>query len=164
MELQDQLEQLHPESFAWALACCDRNREDAEEILQTVYVKVLEGKARFDGRSALKTWLFAVIRNTAMTHRRTRWRRLGFLRNLVRRDVADDIADDDAERDLVRAERTAQLRAALQKLARRQREMMELVFYHDMTIEAAGATLGISLGTARVHYERAKKNLLTLLS
>lgn len=160
MELQEQLEQLHPESFAWALACCERDREDAEEILQTVYVKVLEGKARFDGRSALKTWLFSVIRNTALSHRRTGWRRLGFLRTLVR----SERSDDDAERDLVRAERAAQLRVALQKLAPRQREVLELVFYHDMTIEDAGVTLGISLGTARVHYERGKRNLLTLLT
>src|SRR5689334_233240 len=59
MELAEQLEQLHPASFAWALGCCDRDRAEAEEVLQNVYVKVLEGKARFNGRSTLKTWLFA---------------------------------------------------------------------------------------------------------
>src|SRR6476659_6962031 len=59
------LESLHPSSFAWALGCCGRNREDAEEVLQDVYLKILEGKARFEGRSTLKTWLFAVIRKTA---------------------------------------------------------------------------------------------------
>src|SRR5258708_40279548 len=42
MELEEQLEQLHSASFAWALSCCNRDREDAEEVLQNVYVKVPE--------------------------------------------------------------------------------------------------------------------------
>ena len=161
MELAEQLEQLHPASFAWALGCCDRDRHEAEEVLQNVYVKILEGKARFNGRSTLKTWLFAVIRNTAAAHRRTRWLRLRLLGH-VERDTA--IENETIERQLVQSERTAQLRAALQRLARRQREVLELVFYYDMSIAEAGETLGISLGSARAHYERGKKNLSEMLT
>jgi DNA-directed RNA polymerase specialized sigma24 family protein len=46
--------------------------------LQIAYLKILEGKARFDGRSSLKTWLFAIIRRTALEQRRR-----GFFRNLL---------------------------------------------------------------------------------
>src|ERR1044071_2209519 len=81
-ELERQLQAIHAASFAWALACCDRDRNDAEDVLQTVYVKVLDGKARFDGRAAFRTWLFAVIRTTAAAQRRTRWlRRLRFVQH-----------------------------------------------------------------------------------
>jgi RNA polymerase sigma-70 factor, ECF subfamily len=157
-ELEAELERLHASSFGWALGCCGRNRDDAEEVLQTVYLKVLEGKARFDGRSSLKTWLFAVIRNTALAHRRTRWiRGLALLRMMPLRD------DRDVARECERSEEASRLVAALRRLARRQREVLELVFYHDMTIEEAGATLHISLGTARVHYTRGKKRLEALL-
>jgi len=158
-ELERQLQAFHAASFAWALACCDRDRNDAEDVLQTVYVKVLEGKARYEGRAAFRTWLFAVIRHTAAGYRRTRWLRLRFLpRN------GDGIDErESAERSLIRSERAAALVRALAQLARRQREVLELVFYHDMTIEQAGQTLGISLGTARVHYERGKKRLATML-
>ena len=61
------------------------------------------------------------------------------------------------------SERAAALLRALTRLARRQREVLELVFYHDMTIEQAGQTLGISIGSARVHYQRGKKRLYALL-
>src|SRR5260221_6672954 len=153
-ELEQQLQANHAASFAWTMACCDRDRDDAEDVLQTVYVKVLDGKARFEGRAAFRTWLFAVIRRTAAAHRRTRWlRRLRFLQDDT--DHAD--GHESAERQLVRSERAAALLRALTRLARRQREVLELVFYHDMTIEQAGQTLGISIGSARVHYQRGKK-------
>jgi len=152
-ELERELERLHAASFGWALGCCRRNHDEAEEVLQTVYLKVLDGKARFDGRSSLKTWLFAVIRRTAMAQRRTRWiRSLALLRMPPPDPVVQEHSDD-----------TRRLVAALRRLARRQREVLELVFYHDMTIEEAGAALQISVGSARVHYTRGKKRLEALL-
>ncbi len=161
-ELECELERLHADSFGWALCCCGRNRDDAEEVLQTVYLKVLDGKAKFEGRSSLKTWLFAVIRRTAIGYRRTRWiRGLALLRmpSPDREHSGHDAADE-----MQRSEEASRLIAALHRLARRQREVLELVFYHDMTIEEAGATLRISLGSARVHYTRGKKRLEALLT
>src|SRR5258706_15417069 len=65
-ELKAELETLHSASFGWALNCCRRDRAQAEEVLQMVYLKILEGKACFRGEASLKTWLFAVIRKTAI--------------------------------------------------------------------------------------------------
>jgi RNA polymerase sigma-70 factor (ECF subfamily) len=61
-ELEKALESLHPQSFAWALRCCQGDREIAADVLQNTYLKVLESKARYAERSGLKTWLFSVIR------------------------------------------------------------------------------------------------------
>jgi RNA polymerase sigma-70 factor (ECF subfamily) len=154
-ELERQLQAFHSASFAWALACCDRDRSDAEDVLQTVYVKVLDGKARYEGRAAFRTFLFAVIRKTAAGHRRFRPLRFWPLSNGNGSSV---------EEEMIHSERAAALLRGLKRLARRQREVLELVFYHDMTIEQAGETLGISLGSARVHYERGKKRLSMLLA
>jgi len=160
-DLEQQLEQLHPASFAWALGVCGRDPDDAQEVLQETYLKIFEGKARFDGRSTLKTWLFAVIRRTAAARRRLRW-----LRDLrfVSADVSA-VADDgeSAERHVIQSERTSALIRALHCLARRQREVSEVDFYHDMTIEDAAGVIGVSVGTARVHYHRAKQRLLAEL-
>src|SRR5712664_4625035 len=66
-ELKAELERLHNASFGWALSCCRRDWSDGEEVLQTVYLKIFEGKAVYRGEASLKTWLFAVIRKTAAT-------------------------------------------------------------------------------------------------
>ena len=154
--LESALEALHPASFGWALSCCHRDRDEAEEVLQVSYLKIIEGKARFEGRSSFKTWLFAVIRHTALE--RFRWRRV---RQIVFIESAPPPRPDQI---LERSERSQRLIRALREISTRQREVLDLVFYHDMTIEEASQTLGISLGSARVHYERGKRRLLTILN
>jgi RNA polymerase sigma factor (sigma-70 family) len=160
-ELEQQLEELHPASFAWALGCCGRDRGDAEEVLQETYLKILDGKARFDGRSALKTWLFAVIRRTAAAHRRFSWLRALRFVSPEGGDVASH--EESVERRLMHSEKAAALLRAIASLAPRQREVIELVFYHDMTIEQSAEVVGVSLGTARVHYQRGKERLRAVL-
>src|SRR5437870_12826225 len=63
--LEQELRSLHSASFAWAVACCGYRRDEAEDVLQSVYLKMIEGRARFHGTSSFKTWLFGVIRLTA---------------------------------------------------------------------------------------------------
>ena len=46
-QLKARLEQLHYESFGWALNCCSRDRVEAEDVLQTAYLKILQGRAKF---------------------------------------------------------------------------------------------------------------------
>ena len=54
-ELQAQLERRHAMSYGWALSCCARDAAEAEDVLQTVYLKILQGKACFEWRAAFKT-------------------------------------------------------------------------------------------------------------
>ena len=162
MENPSDIEQLHAASFGWALSCCGRNHDQAEEVLQDVYVKILEGKARFDGRSSLKTWLFAVIRRTAAAQTQRRMLHDFLTAKCARRELDPvSITPDSAAHN---SQISAALITALQQLARRQREVLELVFYHDMTIEQAAAAMHVSLGSARVHYDRGKKQLLAKLN
>jgi RNA polymerase sigma factor (sigma-70 family) len=160
-DFRDELEQLHSASFGWALWCCDHRREDAEEVLQTAYLKVLEGAARFNEQSSLRTWFFAVVRRTAWEQRRRRWvRELLLARWLRQPTVAAASEPDEALRN---SEESHALRHALKALPTRQREVLHLVFYQELTIEEAARVLSISLGTARTHFERGKARLRTLL-
>ena len=162
MGLRDELEALHPACFGWALGCCGWNREEAEDVLQTVYLEILEGRAAFEGRSSAKTWLFAVIRNTAAQRRRRQWLFDLLPSRLLRLEPEPATAPDpEALADV--SESGARLRDALAKLPRRQRETLHLVFYEDLTIEEAAGVLGVSVGSARTHYHRGKERLRQLL-
>lgn len=162
-ELECQLERLHAESWGWALACCARDREVAEDALQTAYLRVLSGKARFDGHSSFKVWLFGVIRLTSKEElRRGRaWdaRRAG---TDVKPEVTDPSPGADVNIEL--SERSSSLVDAMARVSPKQREVLQLVFYHDMTIEEAAGVMKVSLGSARTHYERGKKALAQRLA
>ncbi|HEV2905098.1 MAG TPA: sigma-70 family RNA polymerase sigma factor [Pyrinomonadaceae bacterium] len=163
-ELQDELEKLHSASFGWALSCCRRDHAEAEEVLQTVYLKILEGKAKFRGESSLKTWLFAVIRKTAIgEYRKKLLRNLVFIGGLEKRDDATPLVDAPGAA-FEKSEIQKQFRAALAKLPARQREVLHLAFYEDMSLSEAAVIMGISIGSARQHYERGKKHLREWLS
>ncbi len=162
-EIARELERLHLDGWGWALACCGRRREEALDVLQAAYLKVLDGQARFAGRSSFRTWLFGVIRLTAVeARRRDRWRRLRLI-TLEAVSAPADPGPDAAER-LTGSEQSERLVAALARLSRRQREVLDLVFYHEMTIEEAAAVMRVSVGSARTHYERGKARLRALLA
>jgi len=160
--LASQIERHHEASFGWALSCCGWDHTEAEDVLQTAYLKVVSGKAQFEGRSAFKTWLFGVIRRTAQeASRRARSQEKRALR-LVR-EVETVVDAVDVEDRLERAERSRGLRAALKQLSDRQKEILTLVFYQDLSIAEAAEVVGITVGSARTHYERGKAKLRTLL-
>ena len=161
-ELEAQLERLHAESFGWALHCCGRDETEAEDVLQTAYLRVVSGQARFGARSSFRTWLFGVIRRTALEFRRKRLFRQERVLGLVPEAVGDAGAEDPHQR-LEAEERVGTLLQAMSKLSERQQEIVHLVFYQDLSIAEAATVMGISLGSARTHYERGKDRLRTLL-
>jgi RNA polymerase sigma factor (sigma-70 family) len=153
---------LHADCYGWALACCGRDRELALEALQGAYLRILDGRARFRGRSSFRTFVFGVIRLTAREERRrTRLRLLGAAGPTDAAGLPDASPLPDAA--ALAAERRARLLAALARLSPRQREVLELVFYHGMTVEEAARVMGVRLGSARRHYERGKARLRALL-
>ena len=159
-ELEEWLERLHEESFGWALSCCDDEHARAEDVLQSAYLRVIVGQAVFGGRSTFRTWLFGVIRRVAWEHNRR-------VRTERKRTLALDhpgvrlVTDDRSAADEVDSSRT--LRTALAQLADRQREVLHLVFYQDLSIAEAAEVMEISVGSARTHYERGKARLKALL-
>lgn len=120
-------------------------------------MRVLDGRAHFDGRSSGKTWLFGVIRRTAREYARRRWLSLSRLEHW--HSLAPQATVPDALELLQRSESNASLRRAVERLPRRQQEILHLVFYQDLTIEESAQMLGISLGSARTHFERGKRRL-----
>ncbi len=157
IETEIELEKLHAAAFAWALACCGRRREEAEDVLQTTYLKILDGRARFAGRSSFRTFVFGVIQRTAAENRRKGASPFLLFGTGREREKSSEEAGSSGPE-----ERLA-LATALARLSKRQREVLELVFSFGLTVEEAAATLSLSAGSARVHYARGKKRLASLL-
>lgn len=131
-------------------------------MLQSSYLKVLDGSARFEGRSELKTWFFSVIRRTASEHRRR-----SFFFDFSIKKFGLEKQGQTPEEPFLEVENSqaqVEIQRALAKLSPRQREVVDLVFFHEMSIEEASQVMGSSLGTARTHYDRAKKELAKALS
>ncbi len=125
------------------------------------YQKILNGRAQFAERSSFKTWLFGVIRLTALDE--LRWSVRHWLRFLPLSDRDESVSENAAD-PLVQAESHEAVRAALDRLTARQAGVLRLVFYHDLTLDDAAAVMRVSPGTARTHYERGKAALRVLLA
>ena len=160
-ELAANLESLHPDAFGWAVHCCGGDAARAEDVLQNAYLKLAQERARYDGRSAFKTWWFGVIRFTAHEeHRRVRFRE-SLLGKLLK--VFTEEHHPAPSRQMELDERAATLRAALAELPARQAETLHLVFYQDLTLAEAAVVMRVSIGSVRQHYERGKARLRELL-
>ena len=162
-DLAQSLEPLHQDACGWARYCCDGSLVDPGDVLQTAYLKVIQGKARPRGDASLKTWWFGVIRLTTKEEQRRRRFRESLAGKLLRFAAAGEGGHPAVSR-IELDESSRELKAALTQLPTRQSEVLHLVFYQDLSISEAAGIMGISLGSARTHYERGKARLRELLS
>lgn len=147
------LAELHGELFGWCLSRASGDAATAEDLLQQTYVEVLAGRARFDGRSGLKTFMFGVAQNLARSRYRRIVRRMRLLSAGAAAAVVPAVPETGDDRE------AAAVWAAVASLPARQRDITELVFCRDLTIEQAAGVMGISVGSGRTHYARAKAAL-----
>lgn len=145
-QLESFLRKHHHEASLWARQCCGFDGELAKDVIQLVYLKVLEGKAKLKAEDHPKTWLFSVIRFTAMDELRANGK---WLTIEIEEDMAweSEPTETESNEDLIR------------RLPKMQQEVLLMVFYHDMTLEEAAKVLQLHIGTVRTHYDRGKKKL-----
>jgi RNA polymerase sigma factor (sigma-70 family) len=149
---QNELAANHRAVYQWALSLSRYDAAAADDVMQQSYLAIVDGSARFDGSSSLKTWVFGVVRNMARRSRRIRRLQLVLLQRVGAepREVATQMPDADGD---------AALAAAIAALPHRQREVLDLIVHAEFTLEETAAVLGISVGSARTHYHRAKVTL-----
>lgn len=151
------LEEYHKDCFGWALHCCNMNREMAREVLQASYLKMLEKQNTFREKSGFRTWAFVIIKNTAIDVLRKQQKRIRIIRN--ENQLTDTEYEATQETDLDNKLRRSFFNEALNRLSERQRQILQLVFYHDLSLNESAEVLNISQGSVRKHYDRAKKTL-----
>lgn len=162
--IKDRLIQLHDGAFGWAMSCCHRDRDLAAEVLQQSYCRILAGDAAFKGQSEFSTWVFGVIRRVALEEARRRKRNRNQVESIRVKHKSADYLVESHQVKLEQQELSEQLFNALQRLSARQREVLHLTFYEEMTVEQAAEVLEISVGSARQHYQRGKDSLRRILA
>ena len=127
--------------------------------MQTVYLKILEGRARYRGESNLKTWLFAVIRKTAITEQRKRLLRI--LKVIATSNPTQERNPSAAEPAAAfeRSETQKQFQRALDACLRANEKCCTWFFMKIGACAKLLNVMGVSIGSARHTTTRGKKHL-----
>jgi len=136
-----------------------RDEQLAEDLISEVFLDVWRQAGKFEGRSAVSTWLLAI----------TRFKALSALRR--RKDVeldeeaADTIEDssDNPEVTVQKKDTSGALRKCLGRLSAEHREMIDLVYYHEKSVEEVAGIVGIPENTVKTRLFYARKKLAELV-
>ena len=131
------------------------NETVAEDLLSDVFFDVWQQAGRFEGRAAVTTWLLSIARFKALSARRRRTH--AELDETIEATVADSA--DNPEIALQKKSRSELVRAALMKLSPDHREIIDLVYYHEKSVEDCALILGIPAATVKTRLFYARKKL-----
>src|ERR1700749_4851088 len=136
-----------------------RDTTMAEDLVSQVFLDVWRTASQFEGRSQVSTWLLSIARFKALTALRQRRHE-----DIEQEDVLE-IADeaDTPEASLDRSKTSEVLRACVAKLSPAHREIINLVYYHEKSVEEAGEIIGIPQSTVKPRIFYARKQLADLL-
>jgi len=136
-----------------------RNATLAEDLTSQVFLDVWRTARQFERRSQVSTWLLSIARFKALTALRQR------RHEDIDQEHVLEIADqsDTPETSLERNKTSAILRACIAKLSAAHREIINLVYYHEKSVEEVGAIIGIPQSTVKTRMFYARKQLADLL-
>jgi RNA polymerase sigma-70 factor, ECF subfamily len=135
------------------------NETVAEDLLSDVFFDVWQQAGRFEGRSAVTTWLLSIARFKALSARRRRTD--AELDETIETTVADSA--DNPEITLQKKNRGELVRAAMMKLSADHRDILDLVYYHENSVEDCALILNIPVATVKTRMFYARKKLAELV-
>jgi len=137
-----------------------RDEAAAEDVVSEVFIDVWRQAERFERRSQVSTWLLAIARNKALSMLRRR------AETALDEEVAEFIEDpsDDPEVTLQKQERSAVLRSCLEQLSPAHREIIDLVYYHEKSIDEVAEVVGVPANTVKTRMFYARKRIGEMMS
>ena len=148
-------DQYHNDVFRFLIYLI-RDRDQAEDLMHEVYVRVLKAYSGFEGKSSEKTWLFSIAKNVAIDH---------FRKSSVRRKhsfdkfdwekselVSTEILPDNL---VVLNEEMKELLNVLDTCTGDQKMVIHMRFIHDLSIAETAEILGWSEGKVKTTQHRA---------
>ena len=130
-----------------------------EDIVSEVFLAVWRQAGRFEGRSRVATWLLSIARYKAYTLLRERQH------EAIDDDAAQQIADEanDPLLALEKKDTGALLQRCLMQLSPHHRKIIDLIYYHDKSVNEAAAIVGVPLNTVKTRMFYARKQMGALL-
>ncbi|HET9619512.1 MAG TPA: sigma-70 family RNA polymerase sigma factor [Pseudolabrys sp.] len=136
-----------------------RNEATAEDLISEVFLDVWRQAAKFEGRSAVSTWMLSIARFKALSALRRK------PEYELDEETAEAIEDhsDDPEVTLAKKDKAALLREAMSALSVEHREVIDLVYYHEKSVEEVARIVDIPEATVKTRMFYARKKLSELL-
>jgi RNA polymerase sigma-70 factor, ECF subfamily len=132
----------------------------AEELTNEVFMEVWRNAAKFEGRSSLSSWILGIAHNRAISSLRKR-------REETIEEGAAEAIPDDADTPETRAQKTdkgALLRSCIERLSDDHATVVDLIYYHELSIAEVAKIVGIPENTVKTRMFHARKKLSDLLS
>ncbi len=135
------------------------NAAAAEEIVSEVFLEVWRHAATFQAKCQVTTWLLTIARHKAISALRRR------SEAPLDDEMAATIVDpcEDAEAALDRKDRSKLIRACLARLSPLHREIIDLVYYHDKSVDEVAGIVGAPKSTVKTRMFYARSHLAKLL-
>ena len=132
----------------------------AEEIVSEVFLNVWRRAGSFDAKCQVTTWLLAIARHKALSVLRRR------PETQLDEAMAATIADpgEDAEAVLDRKERSQIIRACLTQLSPAHREIIDLVYYHEKSVDEVARIVDAPKSTVKTRMFYARSHMAKLLA
>jgi RNA polymerase sigma-70 factor (ECF subfamily) len=135
------------------------NEMAAEDLVNEVFIEVWRSAHRFESRSQVTTWILGIARFKALTALRRR------PSERLDDDVAESIEDsaDNPEMLVQKADRSAVLQICLKQLSNAHRQVIDLIYYHEQSIEEVARITGVPENTVKTRAFHARKRLAELI-
>jgi len=156
------MERHYPRLYRLALSYV-RNPDDALDVVQETFVKAFRKADRWDGSTEAGPWLSRVAVNQSIDRWRRNRRRQATFTPLAEGDHDESLAagGPDPDRRVLRREMRDRLAVALEDLPERQRAVVVLRHYQEMSLDEIAQTLGMRLGTVKSTLHRALGRMRT---
>jgi RNA polymerase sigma-70 factor (ECF subfamily) len=136
------------------------NEATAEELVTEVFLDVWRKAGRFEGRSQVGTWILGIARFKALSALRRRT--LDELDEEVIKTIED--AADTPEAAFQKSERGAIMQDCLQQLSPAHREVVDLIYYHEQSIDDVARITGVPQNTVKTRVFHARKRIAELMA
>ena len=136
-----------------------KNREDAEEVSQDVFIKAYKNLNSFRGDSKFSTWLYTIVNNTGISFLRKRKLEIYSLDNEAVFERADNIDSGVRANVIEQKSKQAMVNEAIALLSPEDALAITLFYKAEQSLEEMAKAMGIETNAAKVRLHRARTRL-----